>query len=463
MQVFSSSSWLFSVSVGVIAALAGCQDSVATPEITPVSAASAPVVNGQKDTADPAVVLVMGPNFLCTGSLVSKTVVLTARHCVRDEDTGALVPQGGHKISFGSGWDGPGKIVATTGYAFMPGALRDFSTDLAVIFMAEPAPDGIAPLPVNAVDLSQHLAEPMRLVGYGITSSSSNDAGVKRVGTTVLSRVDPTLMYHVLQPSGTCEGDSGGPQFMTIDGVEFIAGVTSFGQQNCSAGEHGAVRPDAFLDWLGQHFDTQFDKVPPTVTITSPGDTTSVAPGFTVKVDAADDRKVHRVVLNIDGTYVTSDLAPPYELAPPANLVTGSHTIEVVAFDDYENAGRASVTVTLAPGCASNDECGDGKECASGVCVGALGSPCRSAGDCGSGQCFHAANDSFCTQDCASDDQCPSGFSCTKPELTPVTKCLASGSGGCAIAAPGAPSRHAPLVAPLLWIGLLVLVRRRRG
>ncbi len=51
-------------------------------------------------------------------------------------------------------------------------------------------------------------------------------------------------------PQGTCYGDSGGPNIMTIDGVEFIAGVTSRGTDICGAGLDVAVRVDERIDWI---------------------------------------------------------------------------------------------------------------------------------------------------------------------------------------------------------------------
>jgi Trypsin/Bacterial Ig domain len=439
-----------------LAISAGCASDVPASLPQPVAPAATPIVNGSKDTEDPAVVFISWPGYSCTGTLVSKTVVLTARHCVLD------VAQGAHRVGFGNGWDGNFNFISTTGYEFIPGSNADLSNDLAVLFLAVPAPDGIAPKPVNAASLANHIGESVRIVGFGITDSGQNDSGVKRQGTTTLSRVESTLMYHTVNPSGTCEGDSGGPQFMTIGGTEFLAGVTSFGSSTgCTFGEHGAVRTDAFLDWLGQYFDTQFDKVPPTVTITSPADGATVAAGFKVLVDAADDRKVQRVTLNIDGTNVDNDLSMPYELQPTANLAAGTHNLEVIAYDDFENAGHATMTVTVAPSCASNDDCDDGKECAQGVCVGAIGADCTTSGDCGSGQCLHEAKDSFCTINCASSDECPSGFACAASDLSPATKCRPSEGGGCTVAV-GRGERLPLLAAGAMLLVLLSASRRRR-
>ena len=50
--------------------------------------------------------------------------------------------------------------------------------------------------------------------------------------------------------TGTCNGDSGGPALMKIDGVETIVGVTSYGNADCSDGGFDArVDSDlAFID-----------------------------------------------------------------------------------------------------------------------------------------------------------------------------------------------------------------------
>src|SRR2546421_2802642 len=69
--------------------LAGCTGLPAT------EAQSQPIINGTDDTGDPAVVVVAAqmPNSqqasLCTGSIISPHVILTAAHCVSPATVGA--------------------------------------------------------------------------------------------------------------------------------------------------------------------------------------------------------------------------------------------------------------------------------------------------------------------------------------------------------------------------------------
>jgi MYXO-CTERM domain-containing protein len=87
------------------------------------------------------------------------------------------------------------------------------------------------------------------------------------------------------------------------------------------------------------------DTQAPTVHITSPENNGTVAPGFTVDVDAQDNVAVLRVELSIDGTVVGTDTTAPYSFTTAPDL-TGSHTIKATAYDAFNHADD-SITVTV--------------------------------------------------------------------------------------------------------------------
>jgi len=253
------------------------------------------IVNGTINEGDPAVGFVWLGGGSCTATLVSPKVMTTARHCVYYDQQdgppttanladmevyfGTRAPLGPNGYVYGSG-------IAVTDYAYRQDA------DLAILTLAAPAP--AAPIPLGTRELAQHVGEPVRITGFGLTATGANDSGIKREGLTQLEGVDSDGYFGQLMiigrtgpgtanPNGakTCNGDSGGPTFMTFGGVEYLVGVTSFGYStvpntppNCESDTTlgGQVRIDQYLPWI-QNYIAQNDPQPTPGTPPSPDET----------------------------------------------------------------------------------------------------------------------------------------------------------------------------------------------
>ena len=86
----------------------------------------------------------------------------------------------------------------------------------------------------------------VRFVGFGV--DEARRVGVRRTATNTISYV-ADRMFFLDAGADTCAGDSGGPAFMRLDGVEVLAGVTSRGLASCTG--HGQyTRVDAFVPWI---------------------------------------------------------------------------------------------------------------------------------------------------------------------------------------------------------------------
>jgi hypothetical protein len=205
------------------------------------------IVNGEPDSGDPAVVaLTVQGQVFCTATLITPSVVLTAAHCLPPH-TGFATQQ--ISVRFGDGVAAGGELIGAHDSwahpAWNDNALYD---DIGLLQMKSVAP--VSPIARNAVPLGG--GEPVRLVGFGVTSEMGTDSGVKRMGSATVESTDAFILELTPSPSSTCYGDSGGPTLSGTGATEVIAGVHSRGSCGFSSIEMRvdayAADIDAFLD-----------------------------------------------------------------------------------------------------------------------------------------------------------------------------------------------------------------------
>jgi len=90
------------------------------------------------------------------------------------------------------------------------------------------------------------------------------------------------------------------------------------------------------------------DHQAPTVGITSPGQSETVAAGFEIAATANDNISVKSVAFYIDGDLVATRMQPPYALTTDPGLVEGAHTITVEATDGDGNTTTEQRDVVVA-------------------------------------------------------------------------------------------------------------------
>jgi hypothetical protein len=193
------------------------------------------VVGGTADTDHPYVVAAFAPHELCSGALVSATVVVTAAHCYYG------VPEGGSVQITLEPVVHPGADFVATGATYS-GAIHRAPNgrDIAVVVLVG---SGVqlgghyALLP--AAGLAGGLASSQRVdvVGFGISAIKNGlptAFGTRRVATANLADAGVLGGRYLKVISGPCQGDSGAPNL--VAGSDTLLAITTYsnGNPNCN-------------------------------------------------------------------------------------------------------------------------------------------------------------------------------------------------------------------------------------
>ncbi len=330
----------------------------------------------------PTVVAIVNAG-LCTGTLVGPDLVLTAAHCIspsvlgyssQDQvtadtriiiDSVNLFQAGGQQIGVADTIPHPGFSLNSLG-----------DNDIGLVRLATPVTDRPASV-INRISSDAPAGIVVTQVGFGMTQvGNQNSVGVLNVLADKVSRTcnsfegsnDLLLCFNQSDGTGKCSGDSGGPSFAMVGGIERVVGVTSFGDQNCT--QFGAdTRVDAETAFLYEH-----------------------APELQCQADGICNQSCAVGTLPIDAD------------------------CPVCEIDDD---------------CGENQVCSDGQCVAAPFTPGGLGSTCETSDDCDSGLCATQGDESQCTDTCdPAASTCPDGFECIAAGSGGV--CWGSeGGGGC--------------------------------
>jgi V8-like Glu-specific endopeptidase len=199
----------------------------------------------------------------CTATLVAPATVVTAAHCVLDDDNDAYALSA-LRFSIGEDAASPSATFTPTALHVHSGYDPDVDTaagDVAVLEL-DPARSELAavtPLPFNcgALPSSGFTGTSVQTVGYGCTDTDCDSDISRRYWAkekvTALSTSDFTVDGGGV--SGVCFGDSGGPALWQMsDGVVRVVGTLSWGYEPCASEDHFA-RADGHCAFVGAYVD----------------------------------------------------------------------------------------------------------------------------------------------------------------------------------------------------------------
>jgi V8-like Glu-specific endopeptidase len=204
-----------------------------------------PIVGGSTTTAFPAVgaIIYQGDTW-CTGTVVAPRTVITAAHCVKGFSASQM------KFVIGAKVSAPTATLNVASAKFHPSYNESqLTNDIAVLTLASDAP--VTPMKIVADLDASYAGDELVFVGFGASNGVQQTGyGTKRFVNMVIENISATQFEYSTPGKNTCNGDSGGPAFLQHNGDLYLAGVTSYGDQNCT--QYGVdTRVDAYTSFTG--------------------------------------------------------------------------------------------------------------------------------------------------------------------------------------------------------------------
>jgi V8-like Glu-specific endopeptidase len=220
-----------------------------------VSQVQSPIVGGSPDTTHGAVLALIDQMSAtsasaCTGTTIALSgasgILLTAAHCVVANDGKGhvttpikvaapdslfVVPGPDWHTNVSNGlYYGVGDVVVHPQY---DGAV-DSRYDVAIVRFLGALPDNPVIPALSPTDDKLAVGTAITIVGFGKTLDNDMNTTRFEVDRVIQSITDTAFTYDQSDMKGACSGDSGGPALVSTPAGLRVAGITSYGDPDCT-------------------------------------------------------------------------------------------------------------------------------------------------------------------------------------------------------------------------------------
>jgi secreted trypsin-like serine protease len=338
----------------------------------PAATGSARVVGGPTATATdaPWQVLVLPNGYLCGGSILDATHVVTAAHCVYDDVGQAIVAPSEVSVHAGiTNRFAAGQHPTVTAVSIDPDYDPDMQTgDVAILTLATPFTFDTTVKPIALTDVGYRPVpgDGLRLSGWGsdvarapddeTTPHAVDNLNMVTLHTstgcaTVYAPFDDNLLLCAGQAGlDACQGDSGGPLAVSVGGVWKLAGIVTGGAGCAWTGYPGyyarVAEPGihAYLASLGAGYAV----ADPTV-VTPPAITGAAEPGGTLTCSTGTWQNAYAYGVGFLRGDVVVARGPTMDLTAADAGTTVSCLVEAYGLTGTAEASSSPVTITTPP------------------------------------------------------------------------------------------------------------------
>lgn len=210
--------------------------------------------------------------WLCTGSVISDSLIMTAAHCLESDPSFVMITFANNPNA-SRGW--ADDVEYRLGQRYL--IHQDYESedentrnDLGLIYFEGGLPDGVLPARLYAGRLDPQNYPSVVLAGFGTTEfDQETDNILRKAELKIIREVGKNIeLQHPELKSSACQGDSGGPAFIIKNSQYWLLGVSSYVDEPFCHHSSFYTNLLDYADWLqgaSQRMMAAPKKIPTTV------------------------------------------------------------------------------------------------------------------------------------------------------------------------------------------------------